>query len=175
LRLNLTDNQQAAVEYGVGALAGGVTRFLFGREVVDAARVAFADAPDEFPPHLAIAVKAKPDDIDAEPNQALAALEDAAKAIGHRISDAANVAGAGVTTAAGAVTRPFRSVDLDGDGIPDAPQALTAVKGVSGAITGAAGAVGRAGASLLKTRQRGRHAASNDEHQIEDTSSDTDQ
>lgn len=80
-----------------------------------------------------------------------------------------------MTTAAGAVTRPFRSVDLDGDGIPDAPQALTAVKGMSGAITGAAGAVGRAGASLLKARPRGRHAAGNDQHQIEDTSSDTEQ
>jgi len=80
---------------------------------------------------LAIPVKAKSedDDVEAEPNRALAALEDAAKAMGRRISDAANVAGTGVATAAGAVTRPFRSVDLDGDGIPDAPQALTAVKG----------------------------------------------
>lgn len=49
LRLNLSGKQQAAIEYGVGAVVAGVTRFLFGREVVDAARVAFADAPDEFP------------------------------------------------------------------------------------------------------------------------------
>nr|BFE65109.1 hypothetical protein GCM10020063_096350 [Dactylosporangium thailandense] len=58
----------------------------------------------------------------------------------------------GVTTAASAVTRPFRSVDLDGDGIPDAPQALTAAKGVGGAITGAAGAVRGAAASLFRPR-----------------------
>jgi hypothetical protein len=169
VRLNLSGKQQAATEYGVGALAGGVTRFLFGREVVDAARVAFADAPDEFPAHLAIPVQAKPedDDVEAEPNRALAALEDAAKATGSWISDAANVAGAGVVTAAGAAARPFRSVDLDGDGIPDAPQALTAVKGVGGAI---AGAVGGAAASLFKTKKLGRHAAGADQRQIEDMS-----
>ena len=178
VRLNLSGKQQAAIEYGVGALAGGVTRFLFGREVVDAARVAFADAPDEFPAHLAIPVKAKPedDDVEAEPNRALAALEDAAKATGNWISDAANAAGAGVATAAGAVARPFRSVDLDGDGIPDAPQALTAVKGVGGAIAGAAGAVGGAAASLFKTKKRGRHAADADRPQIEeDTSPDAEE
>jgi hypothetical protein len=172
VRSNLTGKQQTAIEYGVGAVAGGVTRFLFGRDVVDAARVAFADAPDEFPTHLAIPVKAKPDDddVEAEPNRAFAALEDAAKATGNWISDAANVAGAGVATAAGAVARPFRSVDLDGDGIPDAPQALTAVKGVGGAIAGTAGAVGGAAASLFKTKKLGRHAPAAAQRQIEDTS-----
>jgi hypothetical protein len=169
VRLNLSGKQQAAIEYGVGALTGGVTRFLFGREVVDAARVAFADAPDEFPAHLAIPVKAKPkdDDVEAEPNRALAALEDAAKATANWISDAANVAGAGVATAAGAVARPFRSVDLDGDGIPDAPQALTAVKGVGAAIAGATGAVGGAAAALFKTKKLGRHGPGADQGQIE--------
>ncbi|SIR96901.1 hypothetical protein [Micromonospora avicenniae] len=169
VRANLNGKQQAAIEYGVGALAGGVTRFLFGREVVEAARVAFADAPEEFPAHLAIPMKAKAEDDDAEPNRALAALEDAAKATGNWISDAANVAGAGVTAAAGAVARPFRSVDLDGDGIPDAPQALTAVKGVGGAIAGAAGAVGGAAASLFKTKKLGRRAPGADQPQIADT------
>jgi hypothetical protein len=172
VRMNLSGKQQTAIEYGVGAVAGGVTRFLFGREVVDAARIAFANAPDEFPAHLAIPVKAKPDedDVEAEPNRALAALEDAAKATGNWISDAANVAGAGVATAAGAVARPFRSVDLDGDGIPDAPQALTAVKGVGGAIAGTAGAVGGAAASLFKNKKLGRHAPAVGQRQIEDTS-----
>jgi hypothetical protein len=172
VRLNLSGKQQAATEYGVGALAGGVTRFLFGREVVDAARVAFADAPDEFPTHLAIPMKAKPegDDVEAEPNRALAALEDAAKATGTWMSDAADAAGAGVVTAAVAVARPFRSVDLDGDGIPDAPQALTAVKGVGGAIAGAAGAVGGAATSLFKTKKLGRHALGGDQCQIGGTS-----
>ncbi|MEV4618179.1 hypothetical protein AB0J74_05585 [Asanoa sp. NPDC049573] len=81
VRPNLSGKQQAAVEYGVGALAGGVTRFVFGREVVEAARVAFADAPAQFPAHLAVPEKPKPEDDDeAEPNRAFAALEDAAKA-----------------------------------------------------------------------------------------------
>jgi hypothetical protein len=175
VRANLSGKRQAAVEYGVGALAGGVTRFLFGREVVEAARVAFADAPEKFPAHLAIPVKAKPEDADveAEPNRALAALEDAAKATGTWISEAANTAGAGVATAAGAVTRPFRSVDLDGDGIPDAPRALTAVKDMREAITGAAGTVGDAAASLFKPKKRGRHA--DGVAQIEDTPADAGQ
>jgi len=145
VRVNLSGNQQAAIEYGVGALAGGVTRFVFGRDVIDAARAAFADAPDVFPAHLAVPVKAKPDADDrvAEPNRALAALEDAATATGNWIADTASTVGGGVATsavavgtgaatAADTVTRPFRSVDIDGDGIPDEPQALTAVKGVAG-------------------------------------------
>jgi hypothetical protein len=151
---DLSEKQQAAMEYGVGALAGGVTRFVFGREVVEAARVAFAAAPADFPAHLAIPATGTPDgdDVEAEPNRALAALEEAAKATAHWISDTARTVGAGVATAAGAVARPFRSVDLDGDGIPDAPRALTAVKG-------AAGAVGGAAASLFRPRKPGRHAA----------------
>ncbi|WP_020522020.1 hypothetical protein [Catelliglobosispora koreensis] len=154
VRPHLSGKQPAAVDYGVGALAGGVTRFVFGREVVDAARVAFADPPGSFPSHLAIPVKAQPDDdADAEPNRAFKALEDAAKATANWVSGAANAVGSGVATAAGAVSRPFRSVDRDGDGVPDAPQALTAVKGVGGAIAGAAGAVGGAAASLFKSKK----------------------
>ncbi|GAA3455176.1 hypothetical protein [Dactylosporangium matsuzakiense] len=133
VRQSLSGRQQAAVEYGVGALTGGVTRFLFGREVVEAAREAFPAAPERFPAHLAATVKARTgDDAEAEPNRALAALEDAAKATGTWISGAASTAGAGVASAAGAVTRPFRRVDRDGDGVADAPPALTAVKGVAG-------------------------------------------
>jgi hypothetical protein len=166
--------RRAAAGGGVGALVGGVTRFLFGREVVEAARVAFADAREKFPAHLAIPVKAKhPDgDVEAEPHRGLAALEDAAKATGTWISEAANTAGAGVATAAGAVTRPFRSVDLDGDGIPDASRALTAVKGMGEAITGAAGTVGDAAASLLKPKKRGHQAGG--VGQIGDTPADAD-
>ncbi|MGI5180522.1 hypothetical protein ACQEVZ_29830 [Dactylosporangium sp. CA-152071] len=171
LRMNLSGKQQATIEYGVGALAGGVTRFLFGRQVVEAARVAFADPPDTFPAHLAIPVKVKREDEDgnAEPNRALAALEGAAKATGSWLSGAASAAGSGVATAAGAVSRPFRSVDLDGDGIPDTPQALTAVKSVGGAIAGAAGTVGGAAVSLFKTKKLGRNATGADQHQIEGT------
>lgn len=140
VRTGLGSKKQAAVEYGVGALVGGVTRFVFGRKVVDAARKAFADAPAQFPSHLAMVIEEKPEKDD-EPNRALTALQNAARSTGSWVSDAAHTIGAGVGTVADTVTRPFRSVDHDGDGIPDEPQALTAVKGVGGAIAGAATAV----------------------------------
>lgn len=168
VRENLSQKQQATIEYGVGALAGGVTRFVFGRDVIVAARAAFADAPDVFPAHLAVTAKTKPDTDDGEDesNRALAALEDAAKATGNWISDTASTVGGGVATgavavgtgmasAAGTVTRQFRSVDIDGDGIPDEPQALTKVKGIGGAIAGTAGSVGGNVAGLFKRKNRG--------------------
>jgi hypothetical protein len=168
VRVNLSGKQQAAIEYGVGALAGGVARFVFGRDVINAARVAFADAPDAFPAHLALPLKSMPDagDREAEPNPALAALEDAAKATGNWIADTASTVGGGVATgavavgtgvaaAADTVTRLFRSIDIDGDGIPDEPQALTTVKGVGGAVAGAADAVGERFAGLFKPKKRG--------------------
>ena len=113
------------IEYGVGALAGGATRFLFGGEVVEASRVAFAEAPAEFPEHLSDALLAKTEE-EHEPNRALVALEDAAKATGTLGEQRSRE-----------VDPRFRSVDLDGDGIPDEPQALTAAKGVGGAVAGA--------------------------------------
>lgn len=57
VRENLSGKQQAIIEYGVGALAGGVARFVLGRDVIEAARTAFADAPETFPAHLAIKCK----------------------------------------------------------------------------------------------------------------------
>ncbi len=168
VRAGLSGKQQATIEYGVGALMGGVTRFLFGRDVIDAARVAFPPAPDAFPPHLAVPVKSTPDadDGEAERNRALAALQDAAKSTGSWITEAASTVGGGVATgavavgtgaatAADTVTRPFRSVDIDGDGIPDRPQALTAVKDIGGTIAGAADAVGGSLARLFKPKKRG--------------------
>lgn len=167
VRESLGGKQQAAIEYGVGALTGGVTRFVFGRDVINASRTAFAAAPDAFPAHLAIPVKVKADadDLESETNRALAALEDAATATGNWISGTARTAGTGVATsavamgtsmagAASTASRQFRSVDLDGDGIPDEPQALTAVKGVGGAIAGSAGAVGVSVAGLFRSRKR---------------------
>ncbi|TFC60823.1 hypothetical protein [Cryobacterium sp. TMB1-7] len=165
VRDTLSGKQQATIEYGVGALAGGVTRFLFGREVVEASRSAFAAAPDEFPAHLSIPATPDADDRETEPNRALAALDDAAKATGTWIADAANTVGGGVATsavvvgsgvaaAASTATRVFRSVDIDGDGIPDEAQALTAVKGVGGAIAGAADSVGGSIAGLFKSKKR---------------------
>ncbi|HET9040957.1 MAG TPA: hypothetical protein VFN40_12335 [Gemmatimonadales bacterium] len=125
VRAGLNGKQQSVIEYGVGALAGGATRFLFGSEVVEASRVAFAEAPAEFPEHLSDALLAKAEE-EHESNRALVALEDAAKATGSWVTNAAEKS-----------TRVFRSVDLDGDGIPDEPQALTAARGVGGAVAGA--------------------------------------
>lgn len=153
VHLELGDKKQAAVEYGVGALVGGVTRFVFGREVVEASHSAFAEAPAVFPDSLGI--PAKPDSDEDESNRALAALEDAAKSVG----TGAAAVGSGVSTAAGAVIRPFRSVDLDGDGVPDEPQALSAVKGVGNTIAGVAGTVGGAITSRFKIRRYGDHAS----------------
>lgn len=164
----MNGKQQAAIDYGAGALAGGVARFVFGGDVIDAARAAFGAAPAAFPAHLAVPVKADAEDGEAEPNRALAALEDAAKTAGSWVGDTASTVGGGVATgalavgtgvatAADTVTRAFRSVDIDGDGIPDEPQALTAVKGVGGAIAGAADAVGTSVAGLFKPKKRGEH------------------
>jgi hypothetical protein len=165
IRGRLNSRQQATVEYGVGALVGGITRFVFGREVVDAAQSAFSDAPDRFPPYLD--VPAKPEKANDEPNRALEALEDAAKAVGAGVSTRAVAVGTGVASAADVVTRPFRSVDLDGDGVPDEPQALTAVKGVGGAIAGAAGAVGDGVSGLFKPKKRGKHATGGPQRELD--------
>ena len=124
MRSGLSDGQQSIVEYGVGAVAGGMTRFVFGREVVSAARVAFAEAPEDFPPHLAAESPLAGDDD--ETNRAFAALDDAAKSTAAWMSSTAERA-----------TRVFRGVDLDGDGIPDEAQAVTALKNAGGVIGGA--------------------------------------
>jgi hypothetical protein len=168
VRENLSGKQQSAIEYGVGALTGGVTRFVFGRDVIEASRTAFASAPEAFPAHLTIAAKpgSEADDSDDESNRALAALEDAAKATGSWIAGTASsvsggvatsavAVGTGVATAADTVTRVFRSVDIDGDGIPDDPRALTAVKGVGGAIAGAADSVTGSVAGFFRSKKRG--------------------
>ncbi|MEU4715258.1 hypothetical protein AB0F73_16580 [Micromonospora purpureochromogenes] len=216
VRSGLSGRQQTAIEYGVGALAGGVTRFVFGREVVNAAKTAFAEAPSEFPDHLTVPINVTAEEEEDEPNRALVALEDAAKATGNWVANAAvtvtrpfrsvdldgdgvpdepqaltavkgvggaiagvagtvgagmaggaNAAGSGVAAAAVTVTRPFRGVDLDGDGVPDEPQALTAVKGVGGAIAGVAGTVGEGVASLFKPKKQGKRAAGEPRREIE--------
>lgn len=169
VRQNLSGKQQATIEYGVGAITGGVTRFVFGRDVVNAARAAFAEAPEVFPEHLVIPAGPEAEDGDADQNRALAAMEDAAKLTGNWIAGTATTVGggvatgaaavgAGVATAADTVSRVFRSVDIDGDGIPDEPQVLTAVKGVGGAIAGTAGNIGGNVAGLFKRKKRGEHA-----------------
>ncbi|MEB7448377.1 hypothetical protein [Arthrobacter koreensis] len=167
VRETLSGKQQATVEYGVGALAGGVARFVFGREVVEAARSAFPEAPGEFPAHLAVLDRSSvgsTEDAD-DSNRALAALEDAARSTGHWLTDTAGsvggaissgaaAVGTGAVNVAGMVTRPFRSVDIDGDGIPDEPPALTKVKDVTGAVAGKAGSVGGSVAGLFKSKRK---------------------
>ncbi|WP_433288490.1 hypothetical protein [Micromonospora sp. CA-244673] len=164
VRSGLNGKQQAAIEYGVGAVAGGVARFAFGREVVEAARTAFAEAPSEFPDYLSVPLTVTAVEEEDESNRALVALEDAAKATGNWVANAA-----------GTVTRPFRRVDLDGDGVPDEPQALAAVKGVGGAIAGVAGTVGEGVTSLFKPKKRGKHAAGEPRHEIEAAEASEDQ
>ena len=73
--------------------------------------------------------------------------------MGGGVATGAVAAGRGVVGAAGTVTRTFRSID--GDGIPDEPQVLTAVKGVGGTIAGAADAVSGRVTGLFKPKQRG--------------------
>jgi hypothetical protein len=141
------------VEYGVGAVAGGATRFVFGRDVVNASRTAFAEAPETFPDYLAVVPKDEPV---GSPNRALEALTDAAKSLGAELTARAAAVGAGATAAAQTVSRPFRSVDLDGDGVADEAQALTLAKDVGGAITDRAGAVGGLFASSVKRMRKGR-------------------
>jgi hypothetical protein len=126
VRAGLGDKQQETVEYGVGALVGGATRFVFGRQVVEATRSAFPEAPSGFPGHLH--VPSKPEKLDDEPNRALEALEAAARMVGTGVSSGGAAVGTGVATATGVVARPFRSVDRDGDGVPDEPQALAVAK-----------------------------------------------
>ena len=92
-------------------------------------------------------------------------MEDAAKTTGTWIAGTASTVGGGVATsavavgtgvasAADTVTRVFRSVDIDGDGVPDEPQAITAAKGIGGAIAGTAGSVGGSVAGLFSRKKR---------------------
>ncbi|MGO1316467.1 MAG: hypothetical protein ACTMIR_05480 [Cellulomonadaceae bacterium] len=171
VREGLSDKQRTTVEYGMGALVGGITRFIFGREVVTASRTAFPAAPEDFPPHLtAITNDASLDDAESEPNRALAALDEAAKttgawvtetasAVGGGVAKGAHGVGTGVATAADKVTRPFRKVDLDGDGVPDEARAVTAARDAGASIAGAAATVGGSVAGLFKSRKRSEAAS----------------
>lgn len=133
VRTGLQQKEQERVEYGVGALVGGATRFVFGRQVVEAARSAFPDPPSGFPHYLSVPKKAEK--AEDESDRALSALEDAAKVVGTTVVSGATA----VATAADAVSRPFRRVDRDGDGVPDEPQVLGAAR----SAVSAAGVVSR--------------------------------
>ncbi len=144
-----------AIPFGVGAVIGGVGSFTFGRDVVKAARSAFAEKPDSFPEWLLD--YAKPAREDAPPSRAALALDAAAS----NVKDF----GENVWGKLGAATEAFRSVDLDGDGIPDEARALTAAKRAGSAVAGTAemaagalggvvgGVAGRAGA-LFRSKKK---------------------
>lgn len=117
-----------AIPFGVGAVIGGVGSFSFGRDVVKAARLAFPTTPETFPEWLTDFEKTQKQP--AEPSRAALAFEAAA---GSAKDFSENVWGK-VSGAADA----FRSVDLDGDGIPDEARALTAVKRAGTAVKGTA-------------------------------------
>lgn len=117
-----------AVPFGVGAIIGGVGSFYFGRDVVKAARLAFPKPPTEFPEWLHD--YEKPEKQAAEPSRASLALQSAGSQVKNFGED--------VWDKMGAATEAFRSVDLDGDGIPDEARALTAMKR-AGTAVGATG------------------------------------
>ena len=141
-----------AIPFGLGAVVGGVGSFTFGRDVVKASHLAFPSTPTEFPESLRDFAKADPEI--SEPSRAFKAFQSASdnvsefsEAIKDRTTDAVNA---------------FRSVDLDGDGIPDEARALTAAKHAGSAIKGAAsGGVGAVGA-LFKRKEKGAAAPDTD-------------
>lgn len=134
-----------AAPFGLGAVIGGVGSFTFGRDVVKAARVAFPEPPTDFPSVLVD--YERPESGSTEPSRAVAALQTAAG----NVTDF----GGDVWESATRATEVFRSVDLDGDGIPDEARALTAVKGAGTAVKGAAaGAAGAVGAVFRRKRAK---------------------
>lgn len=97
---------------------------------------------------------------------AVVALDDAAKVTGKWITGTATTLGSGVATGAAAAatglasaaataTRSFRSMDIDGDGIPNEPKALTKIKGMGGAIAGTAGSMREGLGGLFDSKEGG--------------------
>lgn len=121
-----------AIPFGVGAVIGGVGSYTFGRDVVKASRVAFPEEPTDFPDWLLDF--AKPAREDVEPSRATLALEAAASSV--------KDFGENVWGKVGAAADAFRSVDLDGDGVPDEARALTAAKRAGSAVAGTASSIG---------------------------------
>ncbi len=147
---------------GIGMMLGGIGGFTTGNDVIQAAKQAFGAAPERLPEWL------EPIDSDGDGAPDPTAFETgmrnalgkfvevsggAVEEAGGGISIAAAAVGGGVTAAAAGVSRPFRSVDLDGDGIPDEARAVTAAKDVSRVAVGAAGAVRGSVTSLFKRKQ----------------------
>jgi hypothetical protein len=113
------------IPFGVGAVVGGYGSFAFGRDVARATRIAFPKPPAKFPDALL--------DFD-RPDLAVLAQSRAVKAMQAAAAHASDF-GEAVWDKANVAMDVFRSVDLDGDGVPDEARALTAAK--------AAGAAGK--------------------------------
>ncbi len=143
---------------GIGMVLGGFGGYAAGNDVVQASRQAFGPSPDVLPDWL------EPVDSDGDGVPDPSALEIGMRAaLGTFVETSGGIVGAaasGMRAAATKASRPFRSVDLDGDGVPDEAQALTAAKGVGRAAAGAAGALRERGASLFKPRPQAGQASS---------------
>ena len=143
---------------GIGMVLGGFGGYAAGNDVVQASRQAFGPSPDVLPDWL------EPVDSDGDGVPDPSALEIGMRAaLGTFVETSGGIVGAaasGMSAAATKASRPFRSVDLDGDGVPDEAQALTAAKGVGRAAAGAAGALRERGASLFKPRPQAGQASS---------------
>jgi hypothetical protein len=148
---------------GIGMVLGGFGGFSAGNDVIQAAKQSFGSVPKQLPEWL------EPIDVDGDGVPDPSAFETgmrgavgkfvegsngvvAASTLG--ISTAATAVGIGVTSAASIVSSPFRSLDLDGDGIPDEARALSAVKGAGRVASGAAGSLRGATSSLFRSRKK---------------------
>lgn len=154
--------------FGIGMIVGGAASFAFGKSVVTASRSAFSAPPAEWPASLAI-IDEDGDGVQ-DPPRALVMMQAAAddaknftEDVWGKLSGGASAAGSaigsGLSAAAGAASRPFRRVDVDGDGVADEPQVLTAMKGVGGAFAGAVGAASGGVSGLIKRRKPSARAA----------------
>lgn len=103
------------IPFGVGAIVGGAGSFIFGRDVVKAAHIAFATPPTEFPESLRDFQK--PDANAAAPPRAVRALT-AARRTGKTITDA--VAG-GVGAVVARFSRRRRHADVPTSAQADDP------------------------------------------------------
>lgn len=132
-----------ALPFGVGAVVGGVGSFYFGRDVAKAAQTAFPTPPTVFPDWLQ--EYAKPD---------TAATESRAAAALHAAADSAKEFGEDVWGKVGKAADVFRSIDLDGDGVPDEPQALTLARATGAKAADTASSLGSKAAGLFKRRHQ---------------------
>lgn len=147
---------------GIGMLLGGIGGYTTGSDVVQAAKQAFGPAPELLPSVLEPLDSdgdgiADPSGLETGMRSALGSFvktsSSVAGASASGISTAATAVGAGAAVAARVVSSPFRSVDLDGDGVPDEARAVSTVKGVGRAAAGAAGSLRGATSSLFKSKK----------------------